>query len=411
MLETLVEHARVHHSLDIAMQLGWKDGENDFGVAAGGFNVSKSRLNVTPADTYLYGSGTKPFTASGVLRLVDQGKVQARDCVSKYINPFLLRNNGTTLEELFGAAIASATVLDLIEMSAGISDYEIEVNHSYPFDAEVLKNGDKVWPPYASIRYAANAPNQTGPGGHILCEPGTCRAYSSTSYQVAGLLLASVLSPQGDWADLDMAKAILPEPTRYPSFRFLADAGRISDHLTVPGSSVGGMWEKTTVYDQNPSILGWSCGNLVGNTNDVARFFYDLFDPATDSKVVSEASRQVMMQVKLLTTGWAAGHLMYGAGIMALDPDRNKAHTWPKGPADWGYTFGHGGDTYGFQSYQGYTPTLNAAWSVVMNSDTELNYAGFAQCFMMQAAVKHIAKVDYNFDCRLPDRALSSVYV
>merc|ERR1711972_496706 len=169
----------------------------------------------------------------------------------------------------FGPAISNATVLDLIEMSAGISDYEVEINHRYPFDAEILNHGDQVWPPYATIRYAANAPNQTGPGGHILCEPGKCSAYSSTSYQVAGLLLAAILGPtDGDWMDLDQAHAVFPDPLRYPSFKFLTDKGYLSDHLTVPGASVGGMWDPATIYNQNPSILGWTCGNLVGTTQD-----------------------------------------------------------------------------------------------------------------------------------------------
>lgn len=118
-----------------------------------------------------------------------------------------------------------------------------------------------------------------------------------------------------------------------------------------------------------------------------------------------------MTQVKVLTTGWAAGHLEYGTGIMALDPDRNRNHSWPKGPADWGYTFGHGGDTYGFQSFQGYTPTLRAGWSVVMNSDSDRNYAAYAQCFMMQIATKHRANSDYDYDCKLPDKPKMSVYV
>ena len=30
----------------------------------------------TPKDTFLYGSGTKPFTAAAVLRLVEEGKVR-----------------------------------------------------------------------------------------------------------------------------------------------------------------------------------------------------------------------------------------------------------------------------------------------------------------------------------------------
>merc|ERR1740121_3199282 len=120
------------------------------------------------------------------------------------------------------------------------------------------------------------------------------------------------------------------------------------------------MWEPATIYNQNPSILGWSCGNLVGSTNDVARFFYDLCDPDTNTTLLSPASKDEMQRMQLLTTGWQAGRLDYGAGIMRLDPDRNKQHFWSKGPRDWGYT-----------------PSLRAGWSVVMNSDASENYAAY----------------------------------
>jgi hypothetical protein len=158
-------------------------------------------------------------------------------------------------------------------------------------------------------------------------------------------------------------------------------------------------------------MLGWTCGNLVGNTNDVARFFFDLFDPDSDERLLSVASRDQMKQLSLLTKGWLAGKLEYGAGIMPLDPDKNKNHSWPKGPSDWGFTFGHGGDTYGFQSFQGYTPTLRAAWSVVMNSDSHLNYAAYAQCYMMQLATKHLANTDWDFGCTLPTKPKGSTTV
>jgi len=231
-----------------------------------------------------------------------------------------------------------------------------------------------------------------------------------TSYQVAGLLLAAILGPtNGDWMDLDQAHAVFPDPSRYPSFKFLTDKGYLSDHLTVPGASVGGMWDPATIYNQNPSILGWTCGNLVGTTQDVARFFFDLFDPDSPSKIVSASAQETMQQAKVMTTGWGGGRLRYGAGIMTMDFERNRVHDFDKGPLDWGYTFGHGGDTYGFQSIQGYTPTFRGGWSIVMNSDSEANYAATASCFLMQLAAKQLANVDYDMNCQLPHKATGQV--
>merc|ERR1719387_1373777 len=91
------------------------------------------------------------------MRLIDQGKVKGDDPVHIHIDPFLKKNNGTTLEELFGSNITKATVLDVIRMSAGIPDFEQGSR-----DGDILKAGNKVWPVYSNIRYAAEYSTKMG---------------------------------------------------------------------------------------------------------------------------------------------------------------------------------------------------------------------------------------------------------
>merc|ERR1712084_175289 len=105
-------------------------------------------------------------------------------------------------------------------MGGGIRDFEDD----YSYDVWVLGNGSKVWEPYAAMNFSVSDVNIKAGGGEgpLICNPGECTAYSSTSYIVAGLLLASVLTPESDWFDFDLGDAIFTEDQRkeYPSMHF-----------------------------------------------------------------------------------------------------------------------------------------------------------------------------------------------
>jgi CubicO group peptidase (beta-lactamase class C family) len=80
---------------------------------------------MTADDKLLMGSGTKPFTAVAILKLVDQGKVNLEDPAMLHIDPPLKYMYNTTMIDLFGLKAANVTVRHLIFMQSGIQDYEI----------------------------------------------------------------------------------------------------------------------------------------------------------------------------------------------------------------------------------------------------------------------------------------------
>merc|ERR1711970_1351620 len=101
------------------------------------------------------------------------------------------------------------------------------------------------------------SPENTGGGSPLYCNPGTCLAYSSTGYEVAGLLLAAVLNPQGEWYDFDLGSAVFEDRSAYASMSFPPLGAqndkhptKLSKYLTVPGFSVADTWPKTTIFDQ-----------------------------------------------------------------------------------------------------------------------------------------------------------------
>jgi hypothetical protein len=62
--------------------------------------------------------------------------------------------------------------------------------------------------------------------------------------------------------------------------------------LTVAGYSQA--YGQATLFEQDASILGWTCGDLVASARDVAKFYWDLISPDSLNKVVSEASLSSM---------------------------------------------------------------------------------------------------------------------
>merc|ERR1711879_475527 len=203
--------------------------------------------------------------------------------------------------QIFGHSINEATVLDLIRMAAGIRDYE----DSFVFDKQTLRKGSHFWDiPYAAMNFSVSEANiQAGskyPGvgkGPLYCAPGTCTAYSSTSYQVAGLVLVAILQPEREWYDFDLGSVLFGNNDEYASLSFPPKAHRpgvisnLSKYLTTPGSSIAPTWPDAKIFEQNPSILGWTCGNMVASPQDIAKFFYNLLHSGAAHPLLSENAK------------------------------------------------------------------------------------------------------------------------
>lgn len=158
---------------------------------------------------------------------------------------------------------------------------------------------------------------------------------------------------------------------------------KLSKYLTVPDSSVASTWPKTTIYVQDPSVSGWTCGSMMAAPRDVAEFFYHILDKdasKTDARpLISDSSRAEMEKFQTLTTGWMAGKLKYGAGLMQLYYGCSKHVT----------VTGHEGDTNGFLSSQGYVANLKAAYSIAPNVDNDTLMETMA-CYLHKIAQQAI---------------------
>lgn len=380
-----------------ALQLGWKSDIAEFALASGRIHrpdEAKPR-HVTVNDTFLFGSGTKPFTAAAVMALVDRGAVSLDDSLGFHIDPVLDRlHAGASLKGLFGANASRITVGQVLRMQSGVQDFDFP-----PFDNYLLRPNEtySVHSPYEFVEYASRQKPK------LLCEPGTCVSYSSNNFVLAGFILLAHANVTG-WWQLDLL-SFFPAAT-HTSFRRLSflQRERLDASLTVPGHTGGG-WAQTpptSIWNQSSSILGWTCGNMVGTALDVAGFIWDMLGPTPrvlPAHIVSE-----MKQFKPLNLGWATGSIQYGTGLM-IESVRYTGH--PPAPPDWGTYIGHGGDTYGFLSEQGIVSGLNASVAIVANQDTD---GGIVQrnsfCKMIQVSASVLLDVKLDLRCGLSETQL-----
>lgn len=392
---------------NLTLSFAWKDASREVAVASG----KVVDRDTTVQDTFLYGSGTKPMTAASVLSLVDSGRLAADDKVEDVLDPYLKAMGKPTMRQYFGDEIAAATVVDVLRMAAGIRDFEDD----FSFDKWVLGNGSigKVMQdyPYDAMAFSVSDGNIKAGGGSgpLICETGgNCTAYSSTSYDVAGLILAAVLQPEKSWSDLDLGDVLFQSRRDLiPGAKFPTAARKLSEDLTVPGYSIDPQFssEPVTIFEQDASILGFTCGNMVATPTDVARFFYWLLDPkgSQEQPLLSAESQKVMTTTSILTKGWLHGYLAYGAGI------QDRAYGNRKKPEIQVAVKGHEGATYAFLSASGYAPELNGSFSVIGNTDVG-NVPINAACHMLEA-VKRVLTGNTTLSLECTDSPWATVLV
>eukprot|EP00967_Tisochrysis_lutea_P137912 scaffold248255_cov27-Tisochrysis_lutea.AAC.3 len=133
----------------LALGLGWASEHTSFGLAAGtvGATNNSAARPATPSDTFLFGSGTKPFIASAILRMAEERTLSLDDAVATHVDRVLHAANGTSLVELFGPRAARITVRHLITMQSGLADFDTP-----ELDAAILTDATASWPPYALLR-------------------------------------------------------------------------------------------------------------------------------------------------------------------------------------------------------------------------------------------------------------------
>ncbi|MER6304174.1 serine hydrolase domain-containing protein [Kitasatospora sp. NPDC001539] len=278
------------------------------------FGVSDKTAR-TPMDPGLFsriGSETKTFTATAVLRLVDQGKVGLDDPISKYVD-------GVP----GGDAI---TVRQLGEMRSGLFPYSSDPD----FVNALINDPNRTFTPDQLLAYGYKHP--------AVFPPGTRYQYNNSNYILLGKLIEKV----GGQSVGDFLKAQVFTPASLDKTSFPTDASLPDPHSHgYTNQTPDGSIQDATNW--NPS-WAWTAGAVITTLGDLESWAKTV---ATGAIVSPSAQAE---RLKMLPTGDAG--VTYGFGLFNN-----------------GGWIGHNGSMPGYESVAVYLPQAQATMAMLLNTD------------------------------------------
>jgi D-alanyl-D-alanine carboxypeptidase len=255
------------------------------------------------------GSNTKTFTATVVLQLVGEGRIDLDAPIEQYL-PNLVRGDGIDGHKI--------TVRQLLQHTSGLPDYDVDVTGDYVATKQ-------------HTHYEPRDLLDLGLSHKAVFAPGTGWSYSNTNYVVLGLLIQKVTGrPVGEEITHRVIDRIGLRHTYWPA---LGDQSIQGAHphgyfTAVPGGPL------TDVTTSDPSA-GWAAGQMVSTPRDLNRFFGAL----VDGKLLPPAQLKQMETTVAAPGSAGRGDERYGLGLQTF--------TLSCGGTAWS----HGGD------YPGYSTT------------------------------------------------------
>jgi CubicO group peptidase (beta-lactamase class C family) len=285
--------------------------------AFGSANLDRGE-DLTPRHGFRVASHSKSFTAAGIMKLREQGKLKLDDAAGQFVGE-LHRDVGRV------------TVAQLLSHSAGLirdggdSGFFAD-RRPFPTAAQVL----------ADLK------------GPLVITPSTRLKYSNHGYALAGMIIEQITGePYAKWIKREIIDAAgltettpdMPLPRGTPFAR--GHTGRIllGRRLVIPGDM--------SLNAVTPA------GGFVSTAADLARYFAQL-SPRAKKSVLSAASRREMVRRQWRNPN-SAIEGYYGLGIMS-----GTLNGW-----DW---FGHTGGLQGYISRTATLPSQELSISVLTNS-------------------------------------------
>lgn len=285
-------------------------------LTSGVANV-KSRAPVHRDSRFRIGSMTKMFTATAMLQLVGEHRVDLEAPVERYL-PGVVRGNGND-----GRV---TTVRQLLQHTSGLPDF-----------LDYLKPQDVVKDPLAhhDTRDLVNMALEHPP----VFEPGTDWDYSNTGYLLAGMIIEKVT---GHTYGEEIRERII-EPLHLRETYVPCSSAIPGPHprgYAQPGEDAP-LLDITKI---DPSV-GGTAGGMISSSTDVNRFLGALLR----GDLLRPAELREMMKTR--PTGNADGRA-YGLGL--------ESRPLPGGGLYWGHT----GDFLGYETMAG--ATVNGRQATVM---------------------------------------------
>ncbi|MFE0704692.1 serine hydrolase domain-containing protein [Streptomyces sp. NPDC058872] len=298
-------------------------------------------------DRYRVGSITKTFTATVLLQLQAEGRIDLDDPVEKWL-PGVVRGNGHD-----GTRI---TVRQLLNHTSGIYNYTSDRGFQQKvFGAGFLEHRYDTWTPRQLVSLAmAHEPDFA---------PGTDWNYSNTNFVLAGMVIEEVTGrPYGKAVENRIIKPLKLRATSVPGTRSAMPKPSSPAYSTL---SADGNAPVHDVSALNPSIAG-AAGEMVSDSRDLQTFYRALLKGRLLPKSAwEEMSTTVPISADRPDVG-------YGLGIMKQELSCGK-EVW-----------GHGGGIHGSASFAQVTRdgahslagNFNADWTGDSGKVVEAEFCG-----------------------------------
>ncbi|HEY0576788.1 MAG TPA: serine hydrolase domain-containing protein [Pseudonocardia sp.] len=315
-----------------AMLLRTPSGEQS---ATYGFRTLAGTEPITMADHARVGSVTKTLTATCILQLAQEGRVDVGAPVSEY-RPDV--PNGKNIP-----------VSRLLEMRSGLYNY----SESLELNKSLDENPGKVWTPEELLALGYQHPP--------YFPPGTGYHYSNTNYVLLGLIIEQLdKKPLAAayqarlFTPLNMRETSLPPadsiaiPQPHPhGYQYGSNVATMNGEGLPPDqqpAAFAGRTKPNDVTDENPSWT-WAAGGGISTIANLATWATAMGDGT------------------LLNPTWQRRRL---ESIQPIDPANPASLGYGMGIAKFGPMYGHTGELPGFQAFCGYDPdrkTTLAVWA------------------------------------------------
>lgn len=342
-----------------------------------GYTDLVAKTPVTSETRFRVGSNTKPMTATWILMLVEEGKVDLDESVTTYLPQY--------------PQFQAMKVRHLLGMESGLP----ELLSAPTTLLTVLSNPDSDFTPAEVLDFVKDVP--------VLFAPGEGCSYSNTDFVVLGMIGEAVTGNRAVdelktriFDPLGMTETYLEmtgDPTEHLAHGYM-DLAVLGPLLKLPPIMLGLFDKKLFVGDSLvvdattllPPSLTWTAGSIVSVPGDLAKFQRAL----QTGKLLKPETVEQMRQVQ--PCDLFGGTVQYGLGMMRLES--------AAGPV-----FGHGGLNFGFHVETWYVPSLDVAYSHTHN------VLPAEVVTVNEQAISVANNEEVPASCEIPDQLLDQVNV
>lgn len=313
-------------------------------IGAGGKADLHNNIDMKSCNISRVGSTVKMFTATTILKLMEEGKLNLDDKISSYLE-------GDVINKIENADVA--TIRQLLQHSSGIYNYIQNLN----FQTASLNNFIREWEPADLLCYAYNQSAYFHPAEDVR--------YSNTGYILLGMLIEKIEGKPFYKVfedkifiplDLTMTKFAAEDHIPYGTVRGYID---MYSNLQVIESTYFSGWDYYTAD-----------GGLISNPYDMSVFFRALMN----GQIINSNSLDQMLTWKTpQDPDTEFFPISYGLGIFKIETDQ-------------GIAYMHSGDAVGYYANMFYFPDDHTTIVYAVNS----NYGKIDQFVSTKEAMEKI---------------------